>query len=95
MDGNQANRITVVHEGTKQKVRCKCDHKILCMMRFANCREHKKAKNYTAHDQYLKDQRKNGKGSLFAFLEPLYSYHQYVGLAIGEPDVKVWNRNLE
>ena len=27
----------------------------------------KKAKNDTAHAQYLKDQRKNGKGSLFAF----------------------------
>ena len=29
----------------------------------------KKAKSDTAYVQHLKDQRKNGKGSLFAFLE--------------------------
>ena len=36
---------------------------------FAENLQIKKAKSDTAHVQYLKDQRKNWKGSLFAFLE--------------------------
>ena len=39
------------------------------VQRFAENLQIKKAKNDTAHAQYLKDQRKNRKGSLFAFLE--------------------------
>ena len=39
------------------------------LQRFAENLQIKKAKNETAHVQYLKDQRKNWKGSLFAFLE--------------------------
>ena len=39
------------------------------VQRFAENLQIKKAKNETAHVQYLKDQRKNWKGSLFAFLE--------------------------
>ena len=39
------------------------------VQRFAENFQIKKAKNETAHVQYLKDQRKNWKGSLFAFLE--------------------------
>ena len=41
----------------------------MCVQRFAENLQIKKAKNETAHVQYLKDQRKNWKGSLFAFLE--------------------------
>ena len=43
--------------------------KPLAVQRFAENLQIKKAKNETAHVQYLKDQRKNWKGSLFAFLE--------------------------
>ena len=42
---------------------------IAFLQRFAENLQIKKAKNETAHVQYLKDQRKNWKGSLFAFLE--------------------------
>ena len=45
---------------------------VLHMQRFAENLQIKKAKNETAHVQYLKDQRKNWKGLLnllFAFLE--------------------------
>ena len=41
----------------------------LHVQRFAENLQIKKAKNETAHVQYLKDQGKNWKGSLFAFLE--------------------------
>ena len=44
-------------------------HDMMHVQRFAENLQIKKAKNDTAHAQYLKDQRKNGKGSLFAFLE--------------------------
>ena len=39
------------------------------LQRFAENLQIKKGKNNTAHAQYWKDQRKNGKGLLFAFLE--------------------------
>ena len=39
------------------------------VQRFAENLQIKKAKNDTVHSQHLKYQRKNGKGSLFAFLE--------------------------
>ena len=56
-------------------VYCACVEKFVTsnlkttVQRFAEFLQIKKAKNDTAHAQYLEDQRKNGKGSLFAFLE--------------------------
>ena len=42
---------------------------VVMVQRFAKNLQIKRAKNDTAHAQYLEDQRKTGKGSLFAFLE--------------------------
>ena len=58
--------MTKASAGSSNRYTCKCCR---WLQRFAENLQIKKAKNDTAHAQYLKDQRKNGKGSLFAFLE--------------------------